>query len=130
MEPLHRVLIDVVGDRLAYAVADLDRARVVHSAPDPGIVTVRACLHDVGVRAARLTGGRQRKSLLWPEVTEENGRSGAVEAGVPGRVFRVGRGVDERQPGRIGSSIQIACRCPPSGLKLPAARSHRTAMEP
>ena len=129
-EPLHRVLIDVVGDRLAYAVADLDCARVVHSAPDPSIVTVRACLRDVGVSAVRLTGGRQCKNLLWPEVTEENGRSGAVEAGVPGRIFRVRRGVDERQPGRIGSSIHIARRCPPTGLKLPAAKSHPIGMEP
>ena len=84
MEPLHRVLIDVVGDRLAYGVADLDCTRVVHSAPDPGIVTVRACLRDAIVRAGRLTGGRQAKSLLWPEVTEENGCSGAVLAGAPG----------------------------------------------
>jgi len=40
MEPLHRVLIDVVGDRLAHGVADLDCTRVVHSAPDPAVVTV------------------------------------------------------------------------------------------
>ena len=64
MESLHRVLIDVTGDRLAHAVADCDRARVVHAAPDPGVVTVRACLRDVGVRAVRLTGGRQRKYLF------------------------------------------------------------------
>jgi len=61
---LHRVLIDVVGNRLAYAVADLDCARVVHATPDPAIVTVRACLRDAGVHAARLTGGRQCKSLF------------------------------------------------------------------
>ena len=63
VEPLHRVLIDVVGDRLAYAVADLDCTRVVHSAPDPRIVTVRSCLQDVAVSAVRLTGGRQCKNL-------------------------------------------------------------------
>ena len=108
LELLHRVLIDVIGDRLAYAVADLDCARVVHAAPDSGVVTVRARLRDAGVRAVRLTGGRQRKSLLWSEVTEENGRSGTIEAGVPGRIFRVRRSVDERQPGRIGSRIRIA----------------------
>ena len=34
-ERLHRVLVDVVGDCLAYAVADLDRTHIVHSTPDP-----------------------------------------------------------------------------------------------
>jgi len=33
VEPLHGVPIDVVGDRLALGVADLDCARVMHTAP-------------------------------------------------------------------------------------------------
>ena len=56
--------IDVVGDRLALGVADRDRARIMHATPDPGLVTVRACLRDAGVGAARLPGGRQRECLL------------------------------------------------------------------
>lgn len=107
-EPLHRVLIDIVGDGLAYAVADLDCTRIVHSTPDPGSVTVRTRLRDVGVRAGRLTGGGQRKSLPTPEVTEENGCSSTIEAWVPSSIFRVGRGVDKGQPGRIGRGIRIA----------------------
>ena len=63
VEPLHRVLIDVVRDRLALGVADLDGARVVHAAPDSSVVAVRARLGDVGVRAARLSGCCQRKRL-------------------------------------------------------------------
>ena len=110
MQPLHRVLIDVVGDRLTYGVANLDCTRIVHSAPDPGVVSVRAGLRDIAVRAVRLTGGRQHKNLLWPEVSEQNSCSGAVLAGVPGRIFRVGRGGDERQPCCISGSIHIAVR--------------------
>ena len=40
-EPLHGVSIDVHGDRLAQGVADGDRARVVHAAPDSGVVSIR-----------------------------------------------------------------------------------------
>ena len=72
--------IDVLGDRLAHGVADRDRARVVHAAPDPGVVPVRARLRDAGVRAARLSGRRQRERLSSSEVAEENGRSRAVLA--------------------------------------------------
>ena len=64
VERPHRVLIDVNGDRFANAVTDVDCARVVHSAPDPRIVTVRSRLPDVAVSAVRLTGGRQCKNLL------------------------------------------------------------------
>ena len=56
MEALHGVSIDVAGDRLAHGVADGDRARIVHAAPDPGVVPVRARLRDAGVRAVRLSG--------------------------------------------------------------------------
>jgi hypothetical protein len=50
-ERLHRVLIDVVGDRLALGIADGDGARVVHPAPDPGVVSVlAACVMLVYVR--------------------------------------------------------------------------------
>ena len=44
------------------------------------------------------------------EVAEENRRGRAVEAGMPGRIFRVRRRVDERQPVRIGSRVRIAVR--------------------
>ena len=80
----------------------------MHAAPDPGVVPVRARLRDAGVRAARLSGRRQRKRLCVVEVAEENGRRRTVEAGVPGRVLRVRRRVDERQPVRIGSRVRIA----------------------
>src|SRR4029453_17085991 len=69
--PLHRVSFDVVGDRLAYGVADVNSARVVHPAPDPPVVTVRARLRNAGVRATRLPGGRQRKRLCVIEVAEK-----------------------------------------------------------
>jgi hypothetical protein len=82
-------LIDVVGDRLSLGIANGYRARVVHTTPDPGVVTVRARLHDAGVRAARLSDRRQRKRLLVIEVAEENGRSRTIETRVPGGVFRV-----------------------------------------
>ena len=38
--PLHGVSIDVVGDGLTLGVADGDRARVVHTAPDAGAVPI------------------------------------------------------------------------------------------
>jgi hypothetical protein len=75
VEPLHRVLIDIIRDRLPYAVADLDCARVVHAAPDPAVVGIRARIRDVRVGAARLTGGRQSEGLLRSKVAEENCRS-------------------------------------------------------
>ena len=131
-QPLHGVSIDVVGDRLAYGVADFNGARVVHTAPDPAVVTVRARLRDAGVGAARLSGRRQRKRLSSPEVAEKNGRSRTVEAGVPGRVFRVRRSVNERQPVRIWSSKGIAVgvrqryrgyRPPSHGVRIGAVES-------
>ena len=88
-----------------------DKVRVyagVYTAPDPAIVTIRACLLDAGVRAARLACRRQRKSLHRSEVAEENGRSATILAGVPGRILRMGRSIDERQPVRISRSIRIA----------------------
>ena len=51
-ERLHRVQVDVIGDRLAHLIADRDRARVVHPTPDPRVVPVRARLRDAGIRAA------------------------------------------------------------------------------
>lgn len=78
------MLIDIVGDRLAYAIADLDCARVVHATPDTSVVTVRSSLRDAGVHAARLIGSGQCKDLLGFEVTEENGGSGACPAGYSG----------------------------------------------
>ena len=105
---LHGVLIDIPGDRLALGIADVDCAWVVHATPNSSLVTVRARLRDAGIGAARLTGGRQGEGLLGREVAEQNGRSCTVEAGVPGRVFRVRRGGDEWQPVRIGDGIRIA----------------------
>ena len=73
----------------------------MHPAPDPPVVTVRARLRNAGVRAARLSGGRQHKRLCVIEVAEQNSRGRAVLSGVPGRIFRVrGRG-DQRQPGLV-----------------------------
>src|SRR5262245_32135380 len=43
---LHGVLIDIVGDLLAHPVADFDCARVMHPAPNPRVVPVRARLRD------------------------------------------------------------------------------------
>ena len=80
----------------------------MHTAPDPGVVAVRARSRDAGVCAARPSDRRQRKRLLVGEVAEENSRSRTVEAGVPGRVFRMRRRVDERQPVRIRSRVRIA----------------------
>src|SRR5439155_9997598 len=120
MESLHRVLIDILCDRLAYVVADHDCAWVVHAAPEPAVISVRARLRDAGVHAGRLTGCRQSKGLFWPEVTEQNGRGGTVETGVHGRVFRMRRGGDEWQPGRIGNSDWIAvCVCERDGSHRP-----------
>ena len=91
-----RVLIYIVCDRLADPIADLDRTRIVHSTPYPGVVSIRPCLQNARVRAIGLTGSRQRKGLPGWEVAEEDRRSGAVEAGMSGRVFRMRRRIDER----------------------------------
>jgi hypothetical protein len=40
MKSFHRVSIDVCGDRLAQGVADLDGARIMHTAPDTRIVAI------------------------------------------------------------------------------------------
>ena len=79
-EPLHRVLIYVVCDRLANPIADLDRTRIVHSTPHPGVVSIRLRLQNARVRATGLTGSRQRKGVPGWKVAEEDRRSGAVEA--------------------------------------------------
>src|SRR6185312_13765114 len=89
VETLHGVLIDVLRDRLAQRVADGDCARVVHAAPDAGVVGVRARSRDAGVGTARLSGRRQRKRLPSSEVAEEDGRARAILAGMASRVFRV-----------------------------------------
>ena len=77
-EQLHRIAIDVVGDRFANAVADLDCTRVVHSTPYSRVIAVGACLRNAGIRTARQTGRRQRKNLSWPELTQENGGSTTI----------------------------------------------------
>ena len=41
---------------------------------------------------------------------EKNRRTRAIQTGMPRRIFRVSRCVDERQPGRIGSRAGIAVR--------------------
>ena len=94
--------IDVVGDRLAYGVADLDCARIVHAAPDPGVVTVRARLRDADIGAARLSG-RQGERLVVTELAEENGRSRSILTWMTGWILRVARRVDERNPAGSGS---------------------------
>ena len=48
-EQLHRVRIDVLGNHVAGGVADRNRAGVVHSAPDPGVVPIGASLRDAGI---------------------------------------------------------------------------------
>ena len=89
MEPLHRVLIDAVGDRLALSVADVNCARIVHTSPDPCNIAVQACSRNARVAAAGLSIRRQRKRLFIVEVAEENGRSRTVKARVSGWVFRM-----------------------------------------
>jgi hypothetical protein len=108
VDSLHGVLIDILCDRLAYAIADPDCARVVHATPYSGAIPIRPGLLDARIRAVRLTGSRQRKHLFWPEVTQENRRSRAVLARVPRRIFGMRRSVDERQPVRIRKSVGIA----------------------
>ena len=110
VEALHRVLIDVVRNRLALGVADRDRARVVHTAPYSSVIAVRARLRDAGVRAARLSGCCQCKGLFVVEGAEEDGRSRTVLAGVSSWVFRVCRRVYEGQPVRIRNRVRIAVR--------------------
>jgi hypothetical protein len=53
-EELHRARVDVAGNRFADGVADRNRARVMHPAPDPGVVAIAASLRDAGVRPAGL----------------------------------------------------------------------------
>jgi len=86
---LHRVLIDVVGDRLALNVADVDCARIVHTSPHPHSIAVQACSRNLGVRAAGLSKRRQRKRLFIVEVAEENGRRRTGKARVSSWVFRM-----------------------------------------
>src|SRR5262245_34222682 len=81
-ELTHRVRTDVLGDRLAFGVADGDRARVVHAAPDAGVVSVFPGLRDARVGAARLAGCGQRERLSVVELAEQNGRRSSVEAWV------------------------------------------------
>jgi hypothetical protein len=57
-QPLHRVLIDVIRDRLAIGVADLDCARIVHTSPDARSIAVRACLRNAGVGTTGLSDCR------------------------------------------------------------------------
>src|SRR5215207_5173592 len=94
MQPLHRTPIDVVRDRSPDRIADLDRARIVHAAPYAGVVAVFARQRDAGIRAWWLRGRRKGKRLGVAEVTEKNGCSRPIEAGVPGRIFRVRRRAD------------------------------------
>ena len=89
MEQLHVVLIDVACDRLALSVADVDCARIVHSSPDACSIAIRARTRNLRVRSARQSNRCQREVLFIIEVTEENGCSGTVEAGVSSRVFRL-----------------------------------------
>ena len=88
----------VVRDRLAHRIAGRDGARIVHPAPHPSVVAVRARLRDAGIRAVRLSSRREGERLCVPKMTAKNGRSRPIEAGVPGRIFGVRRRVDERQP--------------------------------
>jgi hypothetical protein len=53
MEVLHGVSVDLLGDRLAHGVADCDRARIVHAAPDTRVIPVGARLRTAGVRVLR-----------------------------------------------------------------------------
>ena len=82
MDSLHRVLINVIGDCLAFGIADGDCARIVHTSPDPRGVTLCSRLRDAGVYETRLSR-RQPKCLLVVEVDEENRCGGAVEAWCP-----------------------------------------------
>ena len=98
----------VLRDGRARGIADGDRARVVHAAPDAGVVPVGARLRSAGVGPARLAHRRQRERLAVIEVAQEHGGGGAVETGMPGRVFRVRRRGEERQPVGIGHGVGVA----------------------
>ena len=52
---LHGVLIDVIGDCLAFGIANRDRAWVVHASPDPRGVPIRSRLRNAVVCATRLS---------------------------------------------------------------------------
>ena len=118
-KPLHRVSIDVVSNPLADGVADGDRARIVHAAPDPGVIPVGARVHNARVCPTRLPGRRQRKRLSSSEVAEKNGGRRAVLTWMPGGILRVRRRVDERLPARLGSRVWIAVV--PAELRSPDA---------
>jgi hypothetical protein len=97
-EPRHGVFIDVSRDCLSQIVADIDGARIVHAAPNPGVVPVPACLCDAGIRAARLSTRRQGKRLSLAEVGEQNGRRRAILARMPGWVLYSGCEAFSRRP--------------------------------
>jgi hypothetical protein len=59
----HGVFIDIVGDRLAHAVADLDSARVMHATPNLGVIPIRPRVCDAAIRAIWLLGRGQRECL-------------------------------------------------------------------
>ena len=91
-ERRHRVLVDVSGDCAADFVAGSDGARKMHPAPDPRVVAVRTRPRDAGVGPGRQIARRrprcQRERLCVVEMTEEDGRRGAVLPGMSGRIFR------------------------------------------
>src|SRR5262245_47419337 len=133
VDRLHGILIDVVGDRRAHAVADLNGARVVHTTPDSSAVTIGARLGNAGIRPVRLPGRCQRKRLLLTrEVTEENGRSRTVRAGVPGRIFRMRRRGEEREPTRIWNGVRIivGIRLRDRGYRPPGHFERNRGVEP
>ena len=116
-KPQHRVSIDVAGDRFAYGVADCDCARIVHAAPDSGVVTVRARLRDAEVFAARLSGRRQGERLAVIELAEENGRRRSILTWVAGWILGVARRGDERFPVWIRLRQRIAV-VPANGIDV------------
>src|SRR5436190_5679185 len=105
-EPLHGVAIDVGRDGLPLGIAGGDGAREVHASPHPRVVAVGARLRDAGIRAAGLSVCRQREHLLVVKIPQEHGSRCTVLTGMSGRVFRVRRCDDERQPAWIRSGIR------------------------
>jgi len=104
---LHGVVIYIARDRAANCIADCDRARIVHAAPDSRVVTVGTRLPDAGIRAVRLSRRRERERLSVVEASEKNARGRPVETGMSGRIFRVGRRSDERYPGYVGNRARV-----------------------
>jgi hypothetical protein len=103
-----RCRLTLLGDRLLRCLADSDCARGSACPPNPGVVTVRACLRDAVVRASRLSGRCQCKRLLLSsKVAEENRRSRSIQAGMPGRIFRVRWGIYQGEPPRLRKSVRI-----------------------